>query len=320
MRSIRRGLWVAVAVLACLVCESQAIGASQKLFLKDGTYQLVSSYEVHGDRVRYYSVERSAWEEIPLSLVDLETTKRSQEQEKGAQKKQLEEGREIERQRFEKPLETGFEIAPGVRLPKEDGVYAYDGERVIRLIQTTAELVTDKKRAALALAVPAHLLKSRSVAVLPGPKAAVRLQQAQPTFYVQSSEGLGTKLEVVSVKVVKETRVVEKVEAEQGSAGKPSDLHVAVQLQRTQLAPGLFRLMPLHPMDPGEYALGDLAQQGLNLEFWDFGLFETPSKHEMKKPPRSDKSKSRESKVEELRAFRPSTPRLLSRARFLSVG
>jgi len=288
MRSVWRGLWVAVAVLACLLCESQAIRASQKLFLKDGTFQLVSSYEVHGDRVRYYSVESSAWEEIPLDMVDLEATKRAQEQEKAVQKKQLEQAHEIEQERFDRPLENGFEIAPGVHLPKEEGVYALDGERVIRLIQSTAELVTDKKRAALALAVPAHLLQSRSIAVLPGPKAAVRLQQAQPTFYVQSSAGLGTKLELVSVKVVKETRVVEKVEAERGSAGKPSDLHVAVQLERTQLASGLYCLKPLHPLDPGEYALGDLGQQGLNLEFWDFGLFETPSKQEMKKPPASD--------------------------------
>ena len=288
MRSMRRWLWVAVAVLACLGCESQAIATSQKLYLKDGTYQLVSSYEVHGDRVRYYSVERSAWEEIPLALVDLEATKRSEEQEKTAQKKQIEEGREIEQQRFEKSPETGFEIAPGVRLPMEDGVYVYDGLRVIRLIQTTAELVTDKKRAALALAVPAHLLKSRSVALLPGPKAAVRLQQAQPTFYVQSSNGLGPRLELVSVKVVKESRVVEKVEASRAGVEKQSELHVAVQLERTQLAPRLYCLKLLHPLDPGEYALGDLAEQGLNLEFWDFGLFETPSKQERKKPPPTD--------------------------------
>ena len=283
-----RGLLVAVMVLTCVMGESGAVWASQKLFLKDGTYQLVSSYEVHGDRVRYYSVERSTWEEIPVSLVDFEATKRAQEEEKAIQKKELEEGREIEQQRFEKPAEVGFEIAPGVRLPKEEGIYAYDGVRVIRLIESTAELVTDKKRAALALAVPAHLLKGRSVAELPGPKAAVRLQQAQPTFYAQFADGLGAKLELVSVKVMNESRVVEKVEASRAGIGKSSDLHVAVQLERRQLAPGLYRLKPLHPLDPGEYALGDLSQQGVNLEFWDFGLFETPGKPERKKPPRSE--------------------------------
>jgi hypothetical protein len=249
--------------------------ASQKLFLKDGTYQLVSSYEVHGDRVRYYSVERSAWEEIPLSLVDLEATKRAQEEEKAIQKKELEEGRELDQQRFEKPLETGFEIAPGIHLPQEEGVYAYDGVRVIRLIRSTAEVVTDKKRVALGLALPGPLLKGRSFVTLPGPKAAVRLQHAQPTFYVQSSDGLGAKLELISVKVVKESRVVERVETGRAGIGKPSELRAAVQLERTQLAPALYRLKPLQPLDPGEYALGELVQQKLSLELWDFGLFET---------------------------------------------
>jgi hypothetical protein len=271
-----RGLLVVVMVMACVTWESRAVWASQKLFLKDGTYQLVSTYEVHGDRVRYYSVERSAWEEIPLSLVDLEATKRAQEDEKAIQKKQLEEGRELDQQRFEKPVEVGFEIAPGIHLPQEEGVYAYDGTRVIRLIQSSAEVVADKKRAALVLAIPAPLLKSRSVVVLSGAKAAVRLQQAQPTFYVQSSDGLGAKLELISVKVVKESRVVEKVEAGRAGIGKPAELRAAVQLERTQLAPGLYRLKPLHPLDPGEYALGELVQEKLSLQLWDFGLFETP--------------------------------------------
>ena len=101
-------------------------------------------------------------------------------------------------------------------------------ERVIRLIESFAELVTDKRRAALALAMPAPLLKNRSAVVLTGDRAAVRLQQAQPTFYVRSSEGWGAKLEVISLKVVKEKRVVEKVEAARGGMEKPSDAHVAV--------------------------------------------------------------------------------------------
>jgi hypothetical protein len=149
--------------------------------------------------------------------------------------------------------------------------------RVIRLIQSSAEVVTDKNWTALVLAIPAPLLKSRSLLVLSGAKAAVRLQEAQPTFYVQSSDGLGAKLELISVKVVKESRVVEKVEAGRAGIGKPSELRAAVQLERTQLTPGLYRLKPLHPLDPGEYALGELVEQKLSSELWAFGLFETPS-------------------------------------------
>lgn len=278
MRSMMQVLVVALTVLPGVLGESGALWANQKLFLKDGTYQLVSSYEVHGDRVRYYSVERSGWEEIPSSLVDFEATKRAEEKEKALQKKELEEGRAIEQERFEKPEETGLEVAPGVHLPQEDGVYAFDGVRVIRLIQSSAETVTDKRRAALVLAMPAPLVKRRSIVELPGAKAAVRLQQAEPIFYVQSADGMGAKLELISLKVVKESRVVEKVEAGRAGIGKPSELRAAVQLERTQLAPGLYRLKPLHPLDPGEYALSELIQEKLNLDLWDFGVFETLSK------------------------------------------
>jgi hypothetical protein len=144
------------------------------------------------------------------------------------------------------------------------------------------------------MAVPAHLLKGRSLVVLPGAKAAVRLQQAQPTFYVQSSDGLGAKLELISLKVVRQSRVVEKVETGRGGMGKPSELHVAVQLERSQLAPQLYRLKPLHPLDPGEYALGELAQQGLNLELWDFGVFETTSPSNQKKKLTTEHTEERE--------------------------
>ncbi|MGB9404057.1 MAG: hypothetical protein WCA98_10980, partial [Candidatus Acidiferrales bacterium] len=50
----------------------------QKLFLKDGSFHVVREYHIDGDRVRYYSVERSQWEEIPAALVDWDATKQAQ--------------------------------------------------------------------------------------------------------------------------------------------------------------------------------------------------------------------------------------------------
>src|ERR1700676_25530 len=53
-----------------------AMGATVRLYLKDGTYQSASEYKVLADRVSYYSTERGEWEEIPLEMVDLDRTKK----------------------------------------------------------------------------------------------------------------------------------------------------------------------------------------------------------------------------------------------------
>ena len=68
MGAVRRLL-----VIFCLALLP-SLAANVKLYLKDGTYHVVREYEVQADRVRFYSVERSEWEEIPLDLVDLRRT------------------------------------------------------------------------------------------------------------------------------------------------------------------------------------------------------------------------------------------------------
>jgi len=250
--------------------------ADLRLYLKDGTYQLVKSYEQQGDRVRYYSVERSQWEEIPASLVDLDATRRFQQEEQTQQQKELEEAKKIDKERFELlKAEEGFEVAPGMHLPKNDGLYAFDGTRVIPMIQSSAEIVTDKKRAALNMVLP-PVLKNRSLAVLPGPQAAVRLFATQPTFYAQFADNAGASLELITMKPTKDSRVVEKLERSSLGAGKPSESRDQISLERSQIAPGLFRLRPVQPLEKGEYAFGELVGEKLNLEVWDFGIGGVP--------------------------------------------
>lgn len=258
-------------VLSALAVPQEA-WASLKLFMKDGSYQVVSSYEVHGDRVRYYSLERSEWEEVPTDQVDFAATQRAQDEEKTAAKKHIEDAKEIQQQRFEKPVNQGLEVAPGIRLPSEDGIYTVEGLRLVRMVQSAGEVVTDKRRAALALAVPLPLMKAHSLVVIDGVKAAIRLSNPQPEIYVQSAEGLGAKIELLRVKSTKELRVVEQVEAARGADGKGTEQRTIVPLERTQISPNLYKLKPVLPLEAGEYVMGEIIQEKLNLDLWDFGL------------------------------------------------
>ncbi|HLI35596.1 MAG TPA: hypothetical protein VKW70_11160 [Terriglobia bacterium] len=241
-----------------------------KLYLKDGSYQLVKSYEVQGDRVRYYSVERSEWEEIPASLVDFVATRRAQTEKQVQQQKALEEARKTERETYQLPQNGGFQIAPGVRLPTTEGVYAWDGLRVITLPQSQSSLERDKKRMALNIALPGPILKSRSLVVLPGKEAAVRIFNPQPVFYAQFADGAGARIELLQIKARKNDREVEGIES--SLKGKLSESRSALPLERVQLAPGLYRLKPAQELAPGEYALGEIDQNKLNLDLWDFGI------------------------------------------------
>lgn len=268
---VRLHLLLAIAVLLALTCLPRAAWASDsKLYLKDGTYQLVKSYEVHGDRVRFYSLERSEWEEMPASLVDFEATKRAQQEENVSAKKELEEAHKLD-ERFEKPAELGFQVAAGIHLPAEEGVYAFDGVRVIRLVQSSAEVVKDKKRAALMLALPGPLLKNRSAVMLEGPRAAVRIMVVQPVFYANFADGSGAQLNLIPLKPNKTARAVEKIEGGIGM-GQSGESRTELPVERVQVAPGIFRIKPTQELALGEYALGELTGEKLNLDLWDFGI------------------------------------------------
>src|SRR5690242_1151947 len=125
--------------LAFLVFLAVAMAANVKLYLKDGTFQLAREYQVQGDRVHYYSVERSEWEDIPTSLIDLKRT----ESEIAETKKKIEEEAKIlsEEDKAERALQDEI-----MKIPQNPGVYIIEGKETRKFKAAESSVHTNKGR------------------------------------------------------------------------------------------------------------------------------------------------------------------------------
>src|SRR5258708_7996216 len=116
-----------LGTLLAVPSPSSAQGQSKRLILKDGSYQLATKWEKKDDRVRFFSVERNEWEEIPNALVDWDATKKWEEDRAAGKesKEAAELEKEMQEEREEEELRSPH-VAAGLRLPPEGGVYALD--------------------------------------------------------------------------------------------------------------------------------------------------------------------------------------------------
>src|SRR6267378_1660575 len=102
----------------------------KKLVLKDGNFQLVREYERKGERVRYFSLERGDWEEIPAAMVDRDATTKAQADSDKASEALLS---KIHAQEEATKIETvldvdaSLQVAPNVFLPPGEGMFAIEG-------------------------------------------------------------------------------------------------------------------------------------------------------------------------------------------------
>ena len=278
----------------------------QRLVLKDGTYQVVTKYERVGDRVRYYSSERAQWEEIPAELVDFAATETwAKQHTPGAQPSapSIPEAAEIDKEEQQERARTP-DIAPGLRLPDEDGVWAldsfHDQPELVAVIQNTGNVNHEAGHNVLRAALnPAGALQQ--IITIDGFESKIRLHVNEPALYVSvtaaddhavaaesavtvETHGAGlpkdndayssAHSQYVIVRLrgnfKKNDRVVTGIKLSAGGKLAESDDVIPTTLQ---MLPGdrWMKLMPHTPLTIGDYALMEVLSTGqVNLSVWDF--------------------------------------------------
>jgi hypothetical protein len=174
--------------------------ARDRLILKDGTYQLITKYEMKGDRVRYFSAERDEWEEIPASLIDWPATEKWKHDhaagataasgpvdpndpgQKEAAKIDAEENAARSEEMARIPM-----ISPGLRLPDESGVWVldtYDGQpELVHAMQANGDLNRASEHSILR-ATFGGTGGAKELIHIEGASSKVQLHVDEPVLYV----------------------------------------------------------------------------------------------------------------------------------------
>lgn len=236
------------------------LGANFKLYLKDGSHHLVREYQIQDDRVRYYSVERGDWEEMPRQLVDLVKTEN--------EKQRLEADRagRAEEDRVERKAEREFRTELH-RVPLDDGVYYVEGETVTPLKQGETKVKGNKRRSVLRVISPIPIVAGKGTVELEGAQSQFVVRAARPFFYIRLDQV--ERFGIAKLTPKKDARIVEELTIVPVTK-ETIEQQKEVEVFRQQLAPGVYRIWPVEPLEPGEYAVVQFTQDKLNIQVWDF--------------------------------------------------
>lgn len=247
-----------------------------RLVLKDGTSQRVREYKVIGDRVRFYSIDRSDWEEIPASLVDWAATKKGEAAQAQADAALVKKARRQENQRRIMPLDVdaSLEIYPGVFLPPGQGVWVLAHKDVLQLPPAEPIYKMNKRHEIAKILSPIPIVSERHTVLIKGAHAKLRIRSANPEFYLRVSADTVPSLELVRAQVEGSHRKIAQID--QLFKMENATTHPLL-MQRWQLAKDVYRFTLGQSLQPGEYALVELVPaetelDQLSLYVWDFGV------------------------------------------------
>jgi hypothetical protein len=248
----------------------------KKLILKDGTFQLAREYSVEGDRVRYWSVERSDWEEIPANLVDWDATKKDEADEQRKEREMAEKNRErvlAEETAGVDQVDSSLEVHPGLLLPDGVGMFVLANRQFVPLKQDQAQSKTDIGREVEKDVSGISVIPSKRRIELPGKRSAVRLSTGDLEFFMRTADQREPRMILVRAHARGDNRLLETESA--SVVEDATDTGDTVSTLLWDLAPGVYRFTIDQDLPPGEYAFVEMVSDGVDMNVWDFSVDKT---------------------------------------------
>jgi hypothetical protein len=263
--------------------KSAEQGQVKRLVLKDGSYEQISGYSIEGDRVRYFSAERFAWEELPYSMIDWSATEKFASQAvREADERRNEALENAARERREEDAHLPL-AAPGLRIPAPEGVFLldmYQGKpEWNRLAQNGGDLKKNTGSNILR-GIVNPIAGSKQTVELKGLRAGIQAHTTEPVIYFAidpadpvmgyNSETAGNHLRIGRCANKKGNRVVATIDIAVYGKVRQKAQYIDARVER--ISDYWVKITPLAPIKPGEYALVELDNKGsLNQFVWDFG-------------------------------------------------
>lgn len=250
-----------------------ALPKGKKLVLKDGSFQLAREYSVEGDRVRYWSVERSEWDEMPASMVDWDATRKAEADAaaRDADLKAKIRASDLAMRTKDIDVDRSLEIKPGLFLPDGVGFYALDANKLIfemKQSDAVSKMSTGREIGKVLSGVP--MIPSKTTLQIPGERAALRLKSAEPEFYFRPADQREPRLRLLRCQVKGARRIVENVSIR--FTGQQTHNATEIEIHSWTPATGVFRYTLDQRLEPGEYTFVEMTDQGTSGYVWDFGV------------------------------------------------
>jgi hypothetical protein len=250
------------ALLVLLLLAATLTAANLKLYMKEGGYQMVREYAVEGERLRYYSVERSDWEEVPVIMVDLKRTETEAKAHKDLIEQQT---KEVEAEE----LTIKEERAELRKIPMDPGMYMLENGQ-LRIFKLGDWVMHNPKAKSILKSLNPIPTDGVSTMELPGEHSLNIVSGENPEFYLQLS--LEDSFGIVKLTPGKGVRVVEKVRVIAVVKELTEDRESVKVFSKQLTQSGLYKIWPQESLPKGEYAVIEYNEGKADARLWDFRI------------------------------------------------